>query len=241
MRLHRFYVTEPIGSKKHIEITSADTVSQIRRVFRLKPGDKVIVFDGSGFDFTCVIEKFAEKKENNVQLQVMDMTRSRYVGAHEVVLCAALIKKDNFEWIVEKATELGVSKIIPILSERSEKKGLNLERIKKIATEASEQSGRGIVPEISDVSSLGSVLSDSQSLFASKYVFHTDGPALNGSEFKDVLKTGVPVMVFIGPEGGWTEKEIVEFHESGAKIICLGYQVLKAETAVIAALSKFLL
>lgn len=142
MRLHRFYVTESIGSKKEISIHSDELANQLSRVFRLKTGDRVVLFDGSGFDYECVISGFLAKSgagvpaagksdQKVVTFQIEKNTTSRFMPTREVILCAAVVKKDTFEWIVEKATELGVTKIIPVMAERSEKKNLNEDRLKK--------------------------------------------------------------------------------------------------------------
>lgn len=83
----------------------------------------------------------------------------------DVWLCMAIVKKDNFEWIVEKGTEIGVNHFVPVVAERSEKKDLNMERLIKIAREASEQSGRGTVPEIHPVMTLEDIFSNSNDSF----------------------------------------------------------------------------
>lgn len=152
MRLHRFYISEPVGLKTELTIDSPELVNQIRRVFRLKTGDSIVIFDGSGFDYECTID-FPEKKNtivsnDKIQMHVVATKRSAFFPVRKVFLYAAVVKKDTFEWIVEKATELGVTDIIPVMAERSEKKSLNEGRLKKIAVEASEQSGRGTIPNI---------------------------------------------------------------------------------------------
>jgi 16S rRNA (uracil1498-N3)-methyltransferase len=119
MRLHRFYISEKIGVKTEITVNSVELVNQIQRVFRLKKGDMVITFDGSGLDFECEIVGLEKEA---VALKVIKSEPSRFVPKREVYLYQALVKKDNFEWIVEKATELGVTHIIPVMAERSEKK-----------------------------------------------------------------------------------------------------------------------
>lgn len=232
MRLHRFYISEKIGTKTEITVNSVELVNQIQRVFRLKKGDRVITFDGSGFDFECEI--IGLEKETII-LKVIKSEPSRFVPKKEVYLYQALVKKDNFEWIVEKATELGVTHVVPVMAERSEKKSLNEERLKKIAIEASEQSSRSDIPTIGNIVKLeDAILAMSDIANAKRLVFHTEGSILAMS---DIAKTG-PIAVFIGPEGGWSEKEIELFHKNNMDIICLGNQVLRSETAVIAALSQ---
>jgi 16S rRNA (uracil1498-N3)-methyltransferase len=231
MRLHRFFIEETIGNKAELNIHSAELVNQIRRVFRLKTEDSVVVFDGSGSDYTCRIEDFGK---NDVTLAVSGAAKSRYMPARDIYLCAAVVKKDTFEWIVEKATELGVTHIIPVMAERSEKKSLNESRLKKIAVEASEQSGRGNVPVIQPVLSLKEVIESVRGLASYMIAFHTDAEPWKRLD----LDSSAPIAIFVGPEGGWSIDEIGLFHSNQIKVVCLGRQVLRAETAVIAALSE---
>lgn len=237
MRLHRFYFPEKIGDKKEIAFDSADFVHQIRKVFRLKSGDEVILFDGSGSDYLCKLHE----REN--VLSIISVSHSRYMPQKEVYLFASIIKKDNFEWIVEKATELGVTHIVPIISERSEKKALNMERLEKIAMEASEQSGRGNVPFVEGVIDLEKAL-DSKGKYAdvlkdgNVLAFHTNESANRFVQDQNIVK---PQAIFIGPEGGWSPKEVEMFNKNKIGLVSLGNQVLRAETAVVAALSKVLL
>ncbi|MEI6396525.1 MAG: RsmE family RNA methyltransferase [Candidatus Taylorbacteria bacterium] len=237
MRLHRFFLTEninggKIGAQKEFSIESAELTNQIRRVFRLKNADKVIIFDGSGFDFECEI---AGGEKDSLNLRVVSSERSHYMPKRDIYLCAAITKKDTFEWIVEKATELGVTHIIPVLAERSEKKSLNEVRLRKIAVEASEQSGRGSVPTILPINNLEQAISLANSTENMKSVaFHTEAELFTDAD----IDTKSPTFVFIGPEGGWSADEVDLFHKSKIAVKCLGNQVLRAETAVIVALSK---
>lgn len=248
MRLHRFYINEKIGSKKELVIDSTSIVNQITRVLRLDAGDKVIVFDGSGNDFECEIlpevtlSRAGREKPrgaDQLRLAVHNVRPSQYMPERKIILYQAIIKKDKFEWVVEKATELGVTDIVPVITERSEKKDLNMERLNKIAIEASEQCGRG------DISVVHSARLNLKEVFVNPIVkdgsksitglaFHTNGTArLN-------LKEG-SLAVFIGPEGGWSPSELEMFHNNKIQICSLGNQVLRAETAAIVALSKLLI
>ncbi len=232
MRLHRFYHSEKIGDKKELTISSADFANQISRVFRLSVGDKVVVFDGSGNDYVC--ELLEVKPRGSVALRIFEIGPSRFMPTRKIYLFQSMIKKDKFEWVVEKATELGVTDIVPVLAERSEKKDLNIERLRKIAIEASEQCGRGDVPVIaSDTATARPHLEELLTIDCRKVALHLEGenfissrPRLEGA-----------IGVFIGPEGGWSPSEIEMFHKNGVTICSLGKQVLRAETAAIATLS----
>ncbi len=232
MRLHRFYISESIGLQTEFSVNSAELVNQIRRVFRLKNEDSVIVFDGSGSDYVCRIEN---SDKDSITFAVVESSRSRSMPETNVVLCAAMVKKDTFEWIAEKATELGISKIIPIIAERSEKKSLNESRLKKIVIEASEQSGRGTIPLIDQSRTLADAVAWISERRIPAIAFHIEGAPFDASEFKH--ENEKQFEIFIGPEGGWSDDEIALFHTNNIPVRCLGTQVLRAETAVVAALS----
>ena len=243
MRLHRFYIKEELKTHAVVTIDSPELINQVRRVFRLKVGDHIILFNGTGFDYECKIDGFEDESKinhhQNIKLNIATVSRSAFSPDRNIYLCAALIKKDHFEWVVEKATELGVTNIIPVMAERSEKKSVNLERLNKIAIEASEQSGRGTIPQISEIMTLEEAVNFSEGpTFAETNIkvlaFHTVGDSLRRSD----LRSGEDMTIFIGPEGGWSEGEVELFHRNNVSIVCLGPQVLRAETAAIAALSQ---
>lgn len=226
MRFHRFYISAPIEHTKTV-LKDERLIHQWRNVFRYNVGSEVILFDGSGIEYDAVIEKM-----NNREAEVRLVRERRgIVPEQKVVLYQSLIKKDKMEWVVEKATELGVSKIVPIVSERSEKKGFNLERAQKIAIEASEQCGRADVPVIERVKDLGLWVKD---LKEEIIIFD-----LSGSPFPPLTLNTSPISLFVGPEGGWTQNEIEKFKDLNIKIFSLGKLTLRAETAAVVALSKF--
>lgn len=231
MRLHRFYYNNKIGTDKLFTIESQELSDQIKKVFRLKSGDSLIVFDGSGYDHECKIVDFTPC---GVKFEVTKVTDSLFMPERKVFLYASVVKKDNFEWIVEKATELGVTNIIPVISERSEKKSLNLERLIKISVEASEQSGRGDVVNIGGIITLNEALENlRQQINIKKIVFHTgSAEILTPKKFHNEN-----VAIFIGPEGGWAPKEIELFNQNKFEIYSLGKTILRAETAVVSALA----
>ena len=221
MRLHRFYVSQPLG--EDVVITDVSLIKQLSKVFRYAVGDFVILFNGDGFDVTYGIETISNKE---ITLVKKSQT-SAHIPTKKITLCLSIIKKDNFELVVQKATELGVSTIIPILSERSEKKNLSIERLNKIAIEASEQCGRGDVPTILPVISLETMFAEGIP-YDKAYFFQMHGSPL--SKIDDTTET---VILFVGPEGGWSEKEIEKFEMANIKSVELGQTVLRAETAAI--------
>lgn len=243
MRLHRFFVDRDFGQSTSIRIEDEELVHQIRKVFRLKDGDDVIVFNGTGFDYECKIDSANRKStivsdKSIINLLVTTMRRSRFVPSRKIFLCAAVVKKDTFEWITEKATEIGVTDVIPVISHRTEKKSLNENRLRKIAVEASEQSGRGDIPMIHETMGVFEAVERLEKEGTKILVFHTEGESFDKKGFtKNNPSNSDAMAVFTGPEGGWSEDEIDMFHARGLDIYCLGSQILRAETAAVATLS----
>jgi 16S rRNA (uracil1498-N3)-methyltransferase len=223
MRLHRFYITQPLGEV--VVISEVSLIKQWSKVFRYQIGDFVILFTGDGRDVTYEIQSISNKECSLKKIN----TALSYIPAKKVTLYLSIIKKDNFELVVQKATELGVSTIVPIISERSEKKNLNIERLHIIATEASEQCGRGNVPIITPIISLKEAL-EKVPAKSQSFILH-----MGGSEFLDTVKSSgdTGINLFIGPEGGWSDGELDIFKHNEITPVSLGKTVLRAETAAI--------
>lgn len=243
MRLHRFFVEVQLAGTEGetVRIDEANLLHQWKNVFRLEKGDKVILLDNTGYEYSAEIQMLS-KKEAEVVVQEKKLAdsvvaESKY-NTPEVWLYASLIKKDHYEWVLEKGTELGVANFVPVLSERSEKKELNIERAEKIITEAAEQSGKGKLPVLHDIVSLAEALStlDTQTEIE-KVAFHLDGTTFSKENFKNKKV----LALFIGPEGGWSEGDLALFAKHKVPLYTLGHQVLRAETAAIAVAALLLL
>src|SRR3989344_2666054 len=226
MRKHRIFCEQSLSDKHSAVISSASLLNQLRHVFRLEIGEQIILFDNSGFDYTSEISRY---EKDGVTITIVGKEKNNVSLNKEIYLFASIIKKDNFEWIVEKATEMGVSHIIPILSARSEKKNLNMERLRKIIIESSEQSGRGTIPTIVDILNLKDALLKYASV--GTIVWHPEAPKFVSQDLQG--KNGL----FIGPDGGWSEEELQMFADYSIQVRSLGSQILRSETAVIATLS----
>jgi 16S rRNA (uracil1498-N3)-methyltransferase len=223
MRLHRFYVSQPLGEEVVIENVSL--VSQLTKVFRYTHGDLLILFNGDGYDYCYSIEDYTKKSVTLIHTE----TTPSYIPHQKITLCLSVIKKDNVELVVQKTTELGVTTIIPILTSRSEKKNISHERLLKIASESAEQCGRGDVPHISPVISLKKSL---ENITPEQEAFFFN---MNGAPFSSV-KTFFKhkeLVFFIGPEGGFSEEDISLMKQHGLRGCSLGKTILRAETAAI--------
>ena len=211
------------------DITNESPLNQWRNVLRMEACDKAILFDGKGDEALC---EFVSLSKKLATLKVLERKHG-LVPAREVTLCMSLIKKDNFEFVLEKATELGVSHIVPVQADRSEKKGVNYERAEKILREASEQSGRATVPTLGEISDLVVFLKK----VSSKGVVAFDPRGKISAREYFTKHTTSPVSVLIGPEGGFTDEEMSLFHTHNIPVVTTGSQILRAETAAIVALA----
>ena len=232
MKLHRFYIDQTVGNTHQIRIASREIFKRVVDVVCLNPGDSFVIYDNSGYDYEIVIIGY----DNFTILgNVVARVKNEIKAVRNIYLFSSIIKKDNFEWIVQKATEMGVMHIIPVLSQRSEKKNLIIERLQKIAVEASEQSGRGTIPEIHRIMKLDEAvefIKDKKEILS--IAFHTGGQKFK----KEEVSENESIAVFIGPEGGWTDEEIAMFHKEKIAVRTLGPQILRAETAVVAVLAQ---
>lgn len=226
MRLHRFYIgdSEPIGHS--IVIEDKDLVHQLKNVFRMKIGSEVILFGKEKIEYTA---KLLTLDKKSAAFEIIREDKGK-VSDRNITLCAALIKKDNFEIIIQKAVEIGVTSIIPIVSDRSEKKFLNIERAEKIIIEAVEQCGRVDVPTIIHPVSFDNVLATLPN-DASIIGFDPKGIPFDAK----IFSKNNPYL-FIGPEGGWTDDEIEKLSKAGV-VMNLPTFILRAETAAISALT----
>lgn len=215
-----------------VAITDAKLLHQWRNVLRLKAGGEVILFDGSGMDYRCELTRL-EKKE--AVCGVLEEMKESARPAQTLVLFASLIKKDSFEWLLEKATELGVSEIRPVIADRSEVKNINLERGRDILKEATEQSGRGSIPLLREATELLTAVKEQSGM--SLLAFDRDGKPFKKEEWNKVTNIGA----FIGPEGGWSARELALFGEQHIPVCSLGTSTLRAETAGVAVTALLLL
>jgi 16S rRNA (uracil1498-N3)-methyltransferase len=237
MRLHRFYVNKPLGEEIVVENGgggkgyNSKLLHQWTHVFRYTSGDEVFLFSAatSGTDYLYRISSISKQAITLAPVSsVPNITPDR-----NVTLVMALVKKDTFETIVRQATELGVSRIIPLIADRSEKKNLNPERLQAISIEASEQSGRGTLPEITKIMTMEEALKATTDSFRIIGSLHGEGTATCKSVSGEAS-------LWVGPEGGWTDKEEALAKEHGFHTLKLGETVLKADTAAVALLSSYL-
>ncbi|QZD87840.1 16S rRNA (uracil(1498)-N(3))-methyltransferase [Qipengyuania psychrotolerans] len=203
------------------------------KVMRVSPGDAVILCDNVTGEWAAEVIQ-AEKRQVTVQTQ-------QHLRPREPVpdfwLCAALLKKDRFDLILEKATELGVAKIAPVVTRRCVADKLNLERAGAIVTEAAEQCARTALPELAQPVKLEALLRDWPEDRALFFADEEGGePAADAFCYADG-----PAALLTGPEGGFddAEREAIRAHPA-ARAISLGPRILRGETAAIAGIAVWM-
>lgn len=232
----RFYVPRDSILKGIIHIRGHEA-HHAKDVMRLKVGDEIVVFDGSGYEYVGVIDGMDRKDI----IAKINKTIKKQVDTFKLALAQAIPKLNKMDLIVEKSTELGVGRIIPIITARTVveidavREEEKIGRWKRLAVEASKQCGRITIPEIDEIGSFEDSLSHIKDYELAII------PCLHRSteKLKGVLKSKVAksVILFIGPEGDFTEDEIKAARSMGAKPVSLGKEVLRSETAAITALS----
>jgi 16S rRNA (uracil1498-N3)-methyltransferase len=242
MTRRRFYAPRSAFAPDGAEVVLSDEESRhLRDVLRLRAGDEAYVFDGEGREFACVVTEAGGRKAA-ARLDV----RARAEPPHresplELTLAVALLKGEKFDLVVQKATELGVSRIVPVVTKRADVRlrderdaaaGSRIERWQRLALEASKQSGRARVPEVAGPVAFDSFIKGDgdalvlRALFAERGGAGLDSLAVEG-------KARPTTAALVGPEGGWEDEEIELARTHGWKVVTLGGRTLRAETAAI--------
>jgi len=235
MRLTRVHVEAPLAAGKRVVIEGS-AANHITRVLRLRAGDSIAVFNGTGTEFAASIGEF---RKDCVLVDVKDERATDRESPLSIVLAQGISRGERMDWILQKATELGVSRIVPLTTERSvvrldskqaEKK---VQHWRGIAIAACEQCGRNRVPEVTLPTDVFEFIGSTNAPGTTRLLL---SPAADVS-IDQVTAGASGVSVLIGPEGGLTEKEHETALRSGFSSVRMGPRVLRTETAAIAALT----
>ena len=228
MTRRRFHAPRAAFTQQTVTLT-ADEARHLRDVLRLKPGDEVYVFDGLGHEFRCsVLNTKRDAAELHIEAEVEPAKPESQL---QLNLCVALLKGERFDLVVQKATELGVTKVTPLITRHadihlrdSRDATKRVARWQRIALESSKQCGRAFVPEISLPVSFAAALDteDAGVMFSER-----------GGEPFDSLTATRSITALVGSEGGWSDEEIDAARARHFHIVTLGGRILRAETAAI--------
>ena len=226
----RLYFSDKIQSDLVSQLTKAQS-HYVKDVMRLKIGDGFSIFNAQG-EWNASIESY---EKESARIKILDKLRDKK-KEQNIWLAFTPIKQNPLNFIIQKGTELGVQKFIPILSERTIVKDINIERVKKIIVESAEQSNRISIPQINNLEPLKFFLSQ----FPKNGCLVFCDTNCNKSELKNILlkKIDGPICILVGPEGDFSESErqlIIDLKQTCS--LSLASNILRSETAAIAAVT----
>jgi 16S rRNA (uracil1498-N3)-methyltransferase len=226
----RLFVHQPLSDGAFVELDAAQA-NYLGNVMRLGVGAELLVFDGQSGEWLARIDAAGKKR---MTLAVERQTRERET-IPDVWLAFAPVKRAQTDWLVEKATELGVARLIPVMTQRTVAERVKLERLEAIAIEAAEQCGRTRLPDVAEPLTLKQLLVDRDP--DRRLYFADEG---GGEPAADAVTEG-PALLLTGPEGGFTGDERTFVRAATNTVpISLGPRILRAETAALAALAVYM-
>jgi 16S rRNA (uracil1498-N3)-methyltransferase len=228
--LPRLFVRSALTQSARVELDAAQA-NYLGNVMRLGEGAELLAFDGQSGEW---LARVAETGKKRMTLAVERRTREPET-IPDVWLAFAPVKRAQTDWLVEKATELGAARLLPVITRRTIAERVRLERLEAIAIEAAEQCGRTRLPEVADPVALNHLLA-TRSEARPLYFADEHGGAFAAEAFEPG-----PALILIGPEGGFTEEERLAVRGAPTAIaISLGPRILRAETAGLAALATYM-
>jgi 16S rRNA (uracil1498-N3)-methyltransferase len=235
----RFFISPDQVIGEHITISGED-VRHIATVLRMKTGDELLLCDGEGTEYSA---KIAQVSKSEITTEVKARSK-REISSPRITLCQGLPKSDKMDWIVQKATELGVASIIPLVTERTVVKIRDEEkrvaRWQKIAREAAMQSNRPDIPTVGAVIPYRDLFQTLKPEPLTLLLLPWEEGTL---PIRDIVRANAGcrnVIVLIGPEGGFSAQEADAAGEQGFHLVSLGPAILRTETAAVAVLSMLL-
>ncbi|MBI5413800.1 16S rRNA (uracil(1498)-N(3))-methyltransferase [Candidatus Peregrinibacteria bacterium] len=235
--MQRFFIDSSDIKGNQIEIRNPQIAHQILRVLRMRTGSCFVALDGSGMEFIC---KLISANEGAVTADIIEKRANTAEPDLFVTLYQAMPKKmDLFEFVLQKDTEIGVSAFVPLASEFTERGEVSKrDRLERILREAAEQSERGKIPTLHNEIKFPDALNQKLSF---PILLHCRGENLPLSSVLNEAKKHGKCELFIGPEGGFSEKEVASAREKNFKICSLGKRILRTETVAISAATILLL
>ena len=239
--MQRFFV-EPYQideETNHIHINGTD-VNHIANVLRMKTGEELWISDGGKKEYRCTIESVSQ---DEVLLHIIYAQEPNYELPSRLYLFQGLPKADKMELIIQKAVELGAYEVIPVETKRcvvkldGKKAAKKVDRWQQIAESAAKQSKRMLIPNVHQVLTFKEALKYAESMDIRLIPYELARGMLETKEILSAIQPGQSVGIFIGPEGGFEEKEVETAISEGVKPITLGRRILRTETAGLAILS----
>lgn len=238
--MHRFFVTY-YALSQGMTVELDELHHQLSRVLRMQSGDEILLLDGLGREYLTRLHAIDSSRATG---EVLDERIASGEPATHVSLYQCALKGDRFEWVLQKGTELGVSRFVPVISERTivrpaDRLLQKYDRWRAILREAAEQSGRGLLPDLASPMSWDDAVQEAE---GTRLVPWEQGQAIPGllqvvHEIEPVTGLRDRMNLLIGPEGGISEPEMKLAVANGWQAVTLGPRILRAETASLAAVA----
>lgn len=243
--MHHFFVNPEQVEDGLIRITGSD-VNHIKNVLRIRQGEEMLVSDGTGRDYLCQAEEIAGQE---VAVRILETEEEGRELPSRIWLFQGLPKSDKMEFIIQKAVELGAAGIVPVSTRNTvvrldqKKEEAKVKRWQAIAESAAKQSKRSLVPRVSGIMTLKEAFDYVESQgFSVRLIPYEHEAGMDGTKTElDAAGPGQDIAVFIGPEGGFDEREIELALSKGVRPISLGRRILRTETAGLALLSVLMM
>ena len=243
--MHHFFVSPEQVEGGLIRITGSD-VNHIKNVLRIRQGEEMLVSDGTGRDYLCQAEEIAGLE---VTVRILETEEEVRELPSRIWLFQGLPKSDKMEFIIQKAVELGAAGIVPVTTRNTvvkldpKKEEAKVKRWQAIAESAAKQSKRSLVPRVSGIMTLKEAFDYVESQgFSVRLIPYEHEAGMDGTKTElDAAGPGQDIAVFIGPEGGFDEREIELALSKGVRPISLGRRILRTETAGLALLSVLMM
>ena len=233
--MHRFFVDYVDISDKEIALTGENAAHG--SVLRLAIDEEIVVCDGNAADYHCIVTK-ADKKE--IRAKIIHKLENKAEPPIAITLFQALPKSGKMDEIIEKCTQLGISRIAPVLTSRCVTKAPKVDRWRKIAQAAAKQSQRGRIPRIGAIMALDDAIEEAEGYDSAFACYEAEEALLLKTFLKNLPKNISDIAFFVGPEGGFDAEEVNQFRESGIVTVSLGSRILRTEAAAPAVLVSIL-
>lgn len=234
------FFAEPSRIREGQAVLEGADVNHMKNVLRMRQGEEVKISDGEGKVYRCRVGAY---EDGRAVLDILEELETDTELPSEIWLFQGLPKGDKMDWIVQKAVELGVYRIVPFRASRSvvkldeKKAGKKCGRWQTVAKGAAEQSGRGLIPEVGQVQDFREALRTAGSLDRILIPYELERGMAETVKVIEDIAPGQSVGIFIGPEGGFEKEEIELAVQHGAVPVSLGKRILRTETAGLTALS----
>jgi len=239
--MNRFFVNKKNINDNKIVITDKEDIKHLSKVLRIKPGEKIEISDGEEYEYIAEVDNISN---NHIEAEIKEKSHFNREPAVKITLYQGIPKQGKMEYIIQKSVELGVSEIVPIFTERTivQNKGNfdnKTERWQKIALEAAKQCKRGIIPKVNEALPYKEMLEDMANKDLVLFLYEGEMER----KIKTVLQNNCDAKqaaIIVGPEGGFSDSEVLLASDRGFLSVTLGKTILRTETAGAVAIALLL-